>query len=228
MGEGWGEGEIFIFPLPLTPLVSPSKWGRDKRERSIITALQPGEGTAHFLRRYNIRERDIDIMEKVIQRLDRAALVVNRGLIAIAGFLLVAMMVLACTNVFLRTVWIPVKGTYELMGFFGAIVAAFALGRTQMKKEHIAVDVLILRFPRRVRLFLSGINHLVGMIFFSLAGWQTAKWGTNLWRVNELSETLRIIYFPFVYGVALGCGVIALVLLLDMIKLIKNGNGVPR
>jgi len=66
------------------------------------------------------------------------------------------------------------------------------------------------------------------MIFFSLAGWQAAKWGTNLWRVNELSETLRIIYFPFVYGVALGCGVIALVLLLDMIKLIKNGNGVPR
>lgn len=167
-------------------------------------------------------------MEKVIQRLDRAALVVNRGLIAIAGFLLVAMMILACTNVFLRTVWVPVKGTYELMGFFGAIVAAFALGRTQMKKEHIAVDVLILRFPHRVRLFLSGINYLVGMLFFSLAGWQTAKWGTNLWRVNELSETLRIIYFPFVYGVALGCGVIALVLLLDMIKLINNGNGVPR
>lgn len=167
-------------------------------------------------------------MEKVIERLDRAALVVNRILIAVAGFLLVAMMILACTNVFLRTVWVPVKGTYELMGFFGAIVAAFALGRTQMKKEHIAVDVLILRFPRRVRLFLSGINHLVGMLFFSLAGWQTAKWGTTLWRVNELSETLRIIYFPFVYGVALGCGVIALVLLLDMIKLIKNGNGVPR
>ena len=167
-------------------------------------------------------------MEKVIERLDRAVIVVNRGLIAIAGFLLVAMMVLACANVFFRTVWVPVKGTFELMGFFGAIVAAFALGRTQMKKEHIAVDVLILKFPRGVRLVLSGINYLVGMIFFSLAGWQAVKYGNNLWRVNELSETLRIVYFPFVYGVALGCGVISLVLLVDLIKLIHNGNGVPR
>lgn len=167
-------------------------------------------------------------MEKVIERLDRAVIVVNRVLIVIAGFLLVAMMLLACSNVLLRSVWIPVKGTFELVGFFGAIVAAFALGRTQMKREHIAVDVLIVRFPRKVRLLLSGINYLVGMVFFSLAGWQAAKYANNLWRVNELSETLRIIYFPFVYGVALGCVIIAMVLFLDMIKLINNGNGVPR
>jgi len=180
------------------------------------------------VRRVLSKERDIDRMDKIIERLDRATVALNRALIAIAGVLLVAMMLLVCANVLLRTVWIPVKGTFELVGFFGAIVAAFALGRTQMMREHIAVDVLILRFPRRERLLLSGINYLTGMVFFSLASWQTAKWGTNLWRVNELSETLRISYFPFVYGVALGCVVIALVLLMDMIKLISSGNGVPR
>lgn len=165
-------------------------------------------------------------MDKVIEGLDRAVHIIDRVLVGIAGCLLVAMMILACSNVFLRTVWVPVRGTFELMGFFGAIVAAFALGRTQMKREHISVDVLIRRFPRGLRLVLSGINYLAGMVFFALAGWQAVKYGTNLWRVNELSETLRIIYFPFVYGVALGCGVIALVLLRDMIALVRNGNGV--
>mgnify|MGYP002399219906 CR=1 FL=1 len=167
-------------------------------------------------------------MEKIIAGLDRVVNAIDRVLITIAGFMLVVMMLLACSNVLLRSIWVPVKGTFELVGFFGAIVAAFALGRTQMKREHIAVDVLIDQFPRKVRLWLSGINYFVGMVFFSLAGWQAAQWGTHIWRVNELSETLRIIYFPFVYGVALGCIVIALVLLLDMVKLIHQMNGASR
>lgn len=167
-------------------------------------------------------------MRKVIEGLDRVVNAIDRVLIAIAGFLLVVMMLLACSNVLLRSIWVPVKGTFELVGFFGAIVAAFALGRTQMKREHIAVDVLIVQFPRKVRLLLGGINYLVGMVFFLLAGWQAARWGTHIWRVNELSETLRIIYFPFIYGVALGCIVIALVLLLDVLKLINQVNEASR
>lgn len=163
-------------------------------------------------------------MRRFIRRLERVSVVLNGVLVAGAGVLLVAMMVLACANVLLRSLGFPIKGTFELMGFFGSLVAAFALGKSQMKREHIAVDVVIQYFPTGVKKVLSGVGYLIGAVFFVLAAWQTARWATTLWRVNELSETLRIIYYPFVYGVSLGCLVIALVLVIDMLKL-ANGDG---
>ena len=164
-------------------------------------------------------------MERCIRYLTRLSLVLNKVLVGIAGTTLVLMVALACANVALRSLGYPIKGTFELMGFFGAIIAAFALGITQINRGHIAVDVVINLFPKRIKRVLAGIGSLVAMLFFILAAWQTMRWGTTLWRVHELSETLRIIYFPFVYAVSLGCSVIALVLLIDMLRLIHAVEG---
>jgi len=164
-------------------------------------------------------------MENCIRYLTRLSLLLNRVLVGIAGTALVLMVALACANVALRSLGYPIKGTFELMGFFGAIVAAFALGITQINRGHIAVDVVINLFPGSIRRILAGIGSLVAMVFFILAAYQTARWGTTLWRVHELSETLRIIYFPFVYALSLGCSVMALVLLIDVLRLIHAGEG---
>ncbi|MDD5724509.1 MAG: TRAP transporter small permease subunit, partial [Syntrophales bacterium] len=91
-------------------------------------------------------------------------------------------------------------------------------------RQHIAVDVLINLFPVRVRRVLGVLNYLIGTTLFLLAAWQTRLLGTNLWKVHELSETLRIIYFPFVYCVSLGCLVIALVLMIQLLKVL-SGEG---
>ena len=60
--------------------------------------------------------------------LDRINHYVNLVLMGIAGLFLTAMIALTCANVFLRLVWIPVAGTFELMGYFGAVITAFAMG----------------------------------------------------------------------------------------------------
>ncbi len=154
----------------------------------------------------------------MLERLARLSLMLNRLLAAIAGVVLVGMMALACANVGLRFCGYPLKGTFEMMGFLGAIVAAFALGKTQISREHIAVDVLVRLFPPRLRRLAGSVNDLIGMLFFIIAAWQSARWGLNLQRVHEVSETLRIVSYPFVYGVALGCVMIALVFLVDLLK----------
>ena len=164
-------------------------------------------------------------MTNLIGYLERMSRILNSLLISIAGLFLVAMMSLACANVALRSFGIPIKGTFELMGFFGAVIAAFALAKTQIQRQHIAVDVLVRVFPAKVKRILGAISYLIGTIFFVLAAWQTGRLGTNLWEVNELSETLRIVYFPFVYAVSLGCVLISLVLVIELLKVL-NGEGV--
>ena len=155
-------------------------------------------------------------------RLERLINFLNTSLIFIAGICLMGMMCLACANMFLRAVWLPVSGTYEIVGFLGALVASFALGYTQLKRAHTAVDILVSRLSKGAQGIVEGISHLISMILFALVAWRTALWATTLWRTGEVTETLRIIYFPFTYGLVLGAATLSLVLFLDFLKTIKS------
>ena len=145
----------------------------------------------------------------------------HRVMVAIGGVFLVAMCLLTCANILLRIVRVPVPGTYELMGYFGAVVAALSLGYTQMRRGHVAVDVLINRLSSRRQRFLKGFNGLVCMLFFSLAAWQLVRKALVLRASGEVTETLRIIYYPFTLAVALGCALLALALLADLAQALR-------
>ena len=97
-------------------------------------------------------------------------------------------------------------------------MTAFALGHTQMKRGHIAVDVLVNTFSEKVRNIINAINYTVCFLFFSVAAWQIAVKATTLMNTGEITETLRIIYYPFAYGVAFGCAVLSLVLFTDLVR----------
>ncbi len=157
--------------------------------------------------------------------LDRISHYLNQILICIAGLFLIAMIFLTCANVFLRFVWIPVSGTFELMGYFGAVVTAFALGYTQIKRGHIAVDIVVLHFSKKTQGILNAINYIICTIFFALVAWQIANYAGTLYETGEVTETLQIIYYPFTYGVALGCAALSLVFLIDFLKLLAKKEG---
>jgi len=159
--------------------------------------------------------------------LEKISQILNRTFVLIAGAFMAAMILVTCANIFLRIVWVPIKGTFELMGFFGAVATAFVLGYTQLKKSHISVDILVNRFSPRIRTVFNGINYFVCMVFFAVLGWQISGLAGNLWKTGEVTETLRIVYYPFTYGVALGCFLLALVLLVDFLKLFFTKTEAP-
>jgi TRAP-type C4-dicarboxylate transport system permease small subunit len=159
--------------------------------------------------------------------LDKISKILNQILMFIGGIFLVGMIVLTCGNILFRIIWVPIPGTFELMGYFGAVVAAFALGYTQIKKGHIAVDVLVNTFSRPVKKLAQTINLVVGLVFFGLAAWQVAIKASVLRQTGEVTETLRIIYYPFTYAVSIGCLALALVFLIDLIKLYVPSKEIP-
>lgn len=152
--------------------------------------------------------------------LNKISQFLNRTLLIIGGIFLMSMILLTCANILFRATWVPIRGTFELMGFFGAIVTAFSLGATQQKRRHIAVDVLVNRFPKRTRQIVTVINNLLCMSFFGIAAWQLVKKATTLRNAGEVTETLRIIYYPFIYSVALGCAVLTLIFFTDVMQLL--------
>ncbi len=160
-----------------------------------------------------------------MKSLKKLSLLLSRLLVKAGGLFLVGMILLTCANIFLRLVWLPVRGTFELMGFFGAIVVAFALAQTQILKGHIAVDVLLNTFSSGKKRLCRVINSLACCLFMILCTWQLILKGSILRETGEVTETLNIAYYPFVYGVALGCLVLALVFLSDLGEALGQNKG---
>ena len=148
---------------------------------------------------------------------DRMNVFLSNLLLVAGGTCLVGMMLLACANMVLRAVWMPITGSYELLGFLGALATAFGLGATQIRKGHIALTILEGLFPPRVERVVDICSHGACALFFGLVAWRTAVWGLSLIDTGELSETLRFPYHPFVFAVAFGCLVLALAIFCDML-----------
>jgi TRAP-type C4-dicarboxylate transport system permease small subunit len=149
----------------------------------------------------------------------------NKGFIWIGGASLLTMTGIACANMLLRPFGVPLKGAYELVGFLGALSVAFALGYAQMTRSHIAVDILATRYSKRTQRIVSAISSFLCTIFFVLVAWQVADFATTIWKRGETSETLRIIYYPFVYTVAICCMLLAFTLFIDFLNSLAPEKG---
>jgi len=145
----------------------------------------------------------------------------NKLLTLIGGAILVGMILLTCANIFTRQVFIPIRGTFELMGYAGAVVTAFALGYTQFTNGHISVDVLVNAYPKPLKRIISIFNHGICCAFFFITSWHVLQKALTLKNAGELSETLRIIYYPFTFAVAFGCLILALALFTDFLKAVS-------
>ncbi len=154
--------------------------------------------------------------------LDKFNVFLNKILMILGGMAVLGLMSLATGNVVLRIFHMPYRGAYELVSFMGAIVIAFALGYTQKRKDHIVVDILTEKFPKKLNRVLDAINYFVTLIFFSIITWQIFVWGMKIWEANEVSETLKVIYYPFVFCVSAGFGVLSLTLLVDLLKTFRK------
>jgi len=161
----------------------------------------------------------------VLRFINRLSVMASRILMYAGGAVMLVMIFLTCSNIFLRAVWVPVPGTYELMGYFGAVIAAFAMGMTQIRRGHVAVDVLVNTFPKPVVTVLHTLNSLISFLFFAFIAWEMAKKARTLWVAGEVTETLRIIYYPFVYAVALGLAILSLALLNDLLEALFAHKG---
>jgi TRAP-type C4-dicarboxylate transport system permease small subunit len=156
--------------------------------------------------------------------LEKISRLLNKWSIWIGGAALLLMIGIACANMLMRPLGAPLKGAYELVGFFGALTVAFALGHAQITGSHIAVDILATRYSKRTQRIMNAISSFLCMIFFVLVAWQVAVFATTIWKRGETSETLRIIFHPFVYLVAICCALLAFVLFIDFLKSLGFGK----
>ncbi len=151
-------------------------------------------------------------------RLFRGITLVSHGFNTLAGTAVVAMMLLTCADVILRLFRHPVPGTYEIVGFLGTVVISFSLAYTSLEKGHIAVELLVEKLPPRFRSGVESVTSLIGAALFALMALQSTIYATDLKQSGEVSVTLTMPIYPFIYGIAVGSGLLCLVLLVESLR----------
>ena len=155
-------------------------------------------------------------------RFERLIYLMSNRLNWVAAGAIVAMMLLTSADVILRLFRHPIPGTYEIVGLLGAVVISFSLAYTSVEKGHIAVEFLVQRLPRNVQAFIEAINNFLGIFLFGVIAWQSILYAADLRQTGEVSMTVQMPTYPFVYGIALGCGLLCLVLIVDFFKSLKR------
>jgi len=162
--------------------------------------------------------------------LDRFSRELSKVLYHVAGASIVFMMLLTCVDVFLRfgvtvyrsTGWEilesvrPIAGTYELVCFMGSVAVAFAMAHTSVEKGHVAVSLLVRLLSRRVQAVIQVITGSFSFILFALISWRSVLYALHLRESGEVSLTLQLPFYPFVFGIAFASAAVCLVLFVDI------------
>ena len=155
----------------------------------------------------------------MMKALQAAASVVSRVCAAIAGSCLMAIVALVTLNIILRRppFHSPIAGAHEISAFLNAAVIGLALPLTQLTKKNIGVELLVGNVPRPVRVVLERVVALASMIVCLLIAWRSVLYGMTLWERGEVSLTLSIPFYPFIFAVSLCFVLLAFVLFADLL-----------
>lgn len=136
----------------------------------------------------------------------------------LACFALAIMMFLVVANVVLRIIYKPILGTYEIVGFLGALTISLGLAQTTLKNGHVAVDLFVMLFGKFTKRIIHVFSTFLSAFLFLMISWQSAKYALDLQKTGHLSQTLKIPYYPLIYVLSIASAIIFLLLIYRTIK----------
>ncbi len=148
---------------------------------------------------------------------------ITRLLLIIAATILMAMMLLTATDVVLRYIFNrPISGAFELVEYMMAVLIPFSIVYCADQRSHVAVEFILGRFSQRVQSFFDSITTFITLLFALLIAWENVLYLRETYASQVTSAVLLIPTYPFIAPVSIGIGAFALIMLLDLKKLIAK------
>ena len=157
-------------------------------------------------------------LRNIIQFLSKIASLTSRWAAGLAACVLTAMMLLTGLDVVLRYVFDrPIPGSLELTEFMMVIVIAFGLAYCALQKRHVRIDLVVSRLPVRAQAVMNSIANLAFLGLFVVITWRSFFRMQSMYEGQLTSAVLFIPKFPFVILLIIGCAILCLVVLRDVI-----------
>jgi len=112
----------------------------------------------------------------------------------------------------------PIPGTFEMTEFALIIIVFASIGFTQIKGEHISIDIITSHFPKRGQAVLEMIMSVLSIAMFALVAWQAFVYAGRLHDGNNVSGVLSIPQYPFAIIVGIGSIIYCLAMLITFLQ----------
>jgi TRAP-type C4-dicarboxylate transport system permease small subunit len=116
----------------------------------------------------------------------------------------------------------PIMGAFELTEYLVLILIFSFLCDAQSHKNHVSVDLLFAKFPKKARFAADLFNHVACLGLMALIAWMSVLKALELKEVGEASPNLFIPDYPFVFFLVVGCIALCLEYLRDIIALLSR------
>jgi len=116
----------------------------------------------------------------------------------------------------------PLSFSFEVMGFGLVIMVWSSILYSTARERHISVDVLVARFPEKVRLILRCAFDFVSAVILLLIGWQSIIYAMQQHDMNAISMILDVPLYPFIYIVAFGAILGGLMLFVHFVNSLRG------
>ncbi len=132
---------------------------------------------------------------------------------------LMIMMCLTVVDVVGRYVFsAPILGAFELISFLVSIMIFSFLGYAQSQNAHVTVDILVNTFPRKAQSVVDLFNSAIGLIMMVLISWKGFEKAFESLESGDKPMNLPIPDYPFVYFMALGCAILCIEFIRDILR----------
>jgi TRAP-type C4-dicarboxylate transport system permease small subunit len=142
------------------------------------------------------------------------------GAAALAG-----MMLLTCLDVILRKMGSPIFGAVEIVSLLATVVLACAMPQTHLERGHVGVDLVMRKLTDRTQDITDAFTALAATILFGLVSWQMFVYAAVQKRSGEVSMSLELPTYAFVYLVAIAFSVLTLVIATDCLNKFRRALG---
>lgn len=131
-----------------------------------------------------------------------------------AAIAVVLTMLVIVANIVLRSLFHePLSGIMDYVMILTAVTIALALASCAVQNGHIAVDLIIDKFPVKVRNYIDALTNFMSLIFWVLTAGFMFDYANNMAITGTLFPTSQIPFAP-VLGV-MGAGILALAVVLS-------------
>lgn len=161
---------------------------------------------------------------KTTTKLEQISTVISQTALGLSGLFLILMVVHITIDVVLRFFFnIALHGTLEVVSFYYMVCVVFLpLAFVELKNEHINVDVLVNHFSPHIRLALYLMSCILGIIYFSMLGYQGLLDAIKATQSQETAMANFTFYlWPSRWALPIGFLAMDLAILANAIKAIR-------
>lgn len=136
---------------------------------------------------------------------------------------IVVMVAVTCADVVgAKFFLMPVPGAVEIISLVQVATIVFAVAATHRRGGHISVEMFVDNFHPRIRSFVKAFISFLGFVLFILLIYEGIGLGNEYLEAGEVTATVQIPFYPFAYAFSLALLPIAMMMLVDFIRAIKE------